>query len=199
MPLISRHIYRASSEPLINHKSCPAIGGELFSSSHLFRGPKKKVNQRWGWVKMDLGLGSSSLRRILLVVSLTSLETFILSHCLCLVSPSSARRSRAWVSVVAFFLACAVCVSWLITLLGRDRETSVPTSTTTGWGPTSRYELEAAFQICSFLPLWLCFLKELSNHSFLSLGDILKPVGVNWGWGTCLQLFEDAYLFILVS
>ena len=90
---------------------------------------EKKVCESWGETRYEKA----------------SLETFILGHCLFLVSPSSARRSRAWVSVVAFFLSCAVCMPWLITLSGRDRETSVPTSMTTGWGPTSSYELEAAF------------------------------------------------------
>ena len=88
---------------------------------------------------------------------------------------------------------------WLITVLERDGETSVPTSAVTGGGA----HITLGVRGCLLDLLILTPLALFSERSWKQLiskpGRHPKSTWVNLGQGTCLQLFEDVYLFILLN
>lgn len=204
MMLISGHMNGADKWTLdCSHKSSgsPAVGGSLFAFWHLFGVLKKKVNQRQGWVKTDLGLDSSSLRKILLLVRLTLVwKLFFLGRCLFLVSPSPARRSRAWGRAVACFLSRAVRPYALTYHSSSEGRGNLGADKRSHWRGA---HITLGVRGCLLDLLILTPLALFSERPWKQLiskpGRHPKSTWVNLGQGTCLQLFEDVYLFMLLN
>lgn len=149
---------------------------------------------------MDLGLESSSLRKILLLVRLTLVWKLFFSGPLFIFGKSLPCEKVEGLGQSGCLLSVPCCAYALAYHSSREGRGNLGADKRSHWRGA---HITLGVRGCPLDLLILTPLALFSERSWKQLiskrGRHPKSTWVNLGRGTCLQLFEDVYLFILLN